>query len=81
MVRNITGQHDCNHQYENLFQCMVDLYCDRKRLPIYNNVITKGMIPRFKTVAELRPVFETNRFLKIFLKTFSYATFSALFLW
>ena len=39
------------------FECMVDLYCDRNRLPIYNNVITKGMIPRFKTVAELRPGF------------------------
>jgi len=36
------------------FECLVDLYCDRNRLPIYNNVITKGMIPRFKTVAELR---------------------------
>ena len=48
------------HQYENLNKCMVDLYCDRNRLPIYNNFITKGMIPRFKTVAELRSVFQNS---------------------
>ena len=51
------------------FECMVDLYCDRNRLPIYNNVITKGMIPRFKSVAELRPgfIFFYKKFLSFIL--------------